>query len=121
MEDVKIVLSALWVSTMLIYLLGDVLRIFAGHMKPGEIAGIIATQKMWMAAAVLMLIPIVMVFLSITLPYPVNRWSNILAAILLFGVNIVGVTGYSGAYDRFLIIVSLGFNVLIVWNAWKWI
>ena len=28
MEDVKIILSTLWVTTMLTYFLGDVLRIF---------------------------------------------------------------------------------------------
>src|SRR5260370_20785064 len=39
MEDVKIVLSATWIALMLTYLLGDVLRIYAGDFKPGEIAG----------------------------------------------------------------------------------
>jgi hypothetical protein len=27
---------------------------------------------------------------------------------------------YRGAYDNFLIIVSLGFNAVIVWYAWSW-
>ena len=121
MEDVKIIISALWVATMLTYLLGDVLRIFSGDFVAGEISGMQATQGMWIMAAVLMLIPIVMVILSLTIPYPMNRWANIIAAILLFGVNIIGVPGYPGAYDKFLIIVSLGFNVLIVWNAWNWV
>ncbi|MFX0201184.1 MAG: DUF6326 family protein [Candidatus Hodarchaeota archaeon] len=121
MEDVKIILSGLWVATMLTYLLGDVLRIFAGDMISGEIGGVQATQKMWMGAALLMLIPIVMVFLSLTLQDPVNRWTNIIAAIFLFVVNIVGVPGYPGVYDKFLIIVSLGFNVLTVWYAWNWV
>jgi hypothetical protein len=39
MEDVRIIISFLWVATMLIYLLGDVLRIFAGDYKLGEIDG----------------------------------------------------------------------------------
>jgi hypothetical protein len=121
MEDVKIILSAIWVATMLTYLLGDVLRIFSGDYVDGEISGMEASQGMWMAAAVLMLIPIVMVVLSIILPYPLNRWINILMAIVLFGVNLVGIPGYPGAYDKFLIIVSLGFNVLVFWYAWKWI
>ena len=121
MEDVKIILSAIWVATMLTYLLGDVLRIFSGDYVAGEISGMEASQGMWMAAAVLMLIPIVMVVLSIILPYPLNRWMNILMAIVLFGVNLVGVPGYLGAYDKFLIIVSLMFNVLVFWYAWKWV
>jgi hypothetical protein len=121
MEDVKIILSGLWAATMLTYLLGDVLRIFSGDFVAGEISGMKTTQQMWMLATILMLIPIVMVLLSLTLPYPVNRWANIIAAVLLFAVNLIGVPGYPGAYDKFLIIVSLGFNVLTIWHAWKWV
>lgn len=36
MEDVRIILSALWVALMLTYLVGDVLRIFAHDFKSGE-------------------------------------------------------------------------------------
>jgi hypothetical protein len=121
MEDVKIILSALWVALMLNNLLGDVLRIFAGDFVAGEIEGVKMTQKMLLGIAILMLIPIVMVFLSLTLPYPVNRWANIIAAIVLFGFNLFGLPTYPGAYDKFLIIVGLGFNVLTVWYAWKWV
>ena len=39
MEDVKIILSGLWVATMLCYLLGDVIRVFSGGTEPGKIAG----------------------------------------------------------------------------------
>ena len=85
MEDVRIKLSALWVALMLTYLLGDVLRIFSGDFAAGEIQGMQATQAIWMAAAVMMLIPIVMVVLSLTLKYPAIRWVTIIAAIVLFG------------------------------------
>jgi hypothetical protein len=87
----------------------------------GEISGVKATQQMWMLAAILMLIPIVMVIISMTSPYPMNRWANIIAAVLLFGVNLVGVPGYPRVYDKFLIVVSLGFNLLTVWYAWNWV
>jgi len=46
MEDVKIILSALWVALMLSFLLGDVLRIFSGDVKPEEIDGKPLTPKM---------------------------------------------------------------------------
>ena len=39
MVDTRIVLSGLWVALMLTYLLGDVLRIFAGDFKAGEMMG----------------------------------------------------------------------------------
>ena len=89
MEDVRIILSALWVALMLTYLLGDVLRIFSGDFKAGEIGGMQATQGMYLGIAILMLIPIVMVVLSLTLKYPAIRWVNIIAAIFfLFSISL---------------------------------
>lgn len=34
MDDIRIVLSFMWVALMLTYLLGDVLRIFSGDATP---------------------------------------------------------------------------------------
>ena len=121
MVDTRILLSGLWVATMLTYLLGDVMRIFAGDFVAGEMEGVKVTQVLWLGIAVLFVIPIFMVFLSMTLNYPVNRWANIIVAIIFFGINIVGLPRYPGAYDKFLIIVSLVFNTLTVWYAWKWV
>jgi len=121
MEDVKIILSTLWIATMLTYLLGDVMRTFAGDFTPGAMEGVEVTQAMWLGMAVLFVIPICMVVLSMILNNPVNRWANIIFAIAFFGINIVGIPRFHGTYDKFLIIVSLGFNVLTVWYAWKWI
>ncbi|MFX1254886.1 MAG: DUF6326 family protein [Promethearchaeota archaeon] len=121
MEDAQLILSGLWVATMLIYFLGDVMRIFAGDFKPGEIEGSKMTQGMLMVMAILMLIPILMVFLSLTLDYFVNRLANIVVAGFFFLFNLIGLRSYPGAYDKFLLIVSLGFNVLTVFYAWTWI
>ena len=120
MEDVKIILSGLWVATMLTYLLGDVLRIFAGEFEPGKIGGMQPTQVMWLGIAVLMLIPIVMVVLTLTLKYPAIRWANIIVALFWIVFSLISLPGYP-AYEKFLIIVSMGFNVLTVWYAWKWV
>lgn len=121
MENVRTILSGIWVALMLTYLLGDVLRIFAGDFKAGEIGGMPATQAIWFVAAIFMLIPIVMVVLSLTLTYPAIRWVSIVAAIILFAFNLVGLPTYPGAYDKFLIVVGLVFNGLTVWYAWKWV
>jgi hypothetical protein len=84
MEDVKLILSALWVALMLTYLFGDVLRIYSGDFKAGEIEGKKLTHKMYLGMAILMVIPIVMVFLSLALEYSVNRGANIIVAIFFF-------------------------------------
>ena len=121
MEDVRIILTGIWIALMLTYLLGDVIRIFAGDFTPGKIEGKKMTQGMLMLMALLMLIPIVMVVLSLTLSYPMIRWVSIVAAGFLFVFNLTGVRTYPGVYDRFLIIVGLVFNVLTVWYAWLWV
>ena len=120
MVDRRIVLSGVWVALMLTYLLGDVLRILAGDFKPGEMMGMKPAQGMWVLMAVIMLIPIVMVVLTLTLQYPAIRWVNIVVAILLVIFNLAGLP-YPGAYDNFLIAVSMVFNALTVWYAWKWV
>ena len=120
MVDLQIKLSGLWVALMLTYLLGDVLRIFSGDFKAGEIGGMQVTQTMWLGIAILMVIPIVMVVLTLTLNYPVNRWANIIVAVFFFIFNLVGLPTYPSAYDKFLIMVGLVFNALTVWSAWKW-
>lgn len=120
MEDVRIKLSALWVALMLTYLLGDVLRIFSGDFVAGELEGMQATQGMYLGLAILLVIPIVMVFLSLTLKHKANRWASIILAIVLFVFNLIGLPTYPSAYDQFLIIVGLVFNVLTVWYAWRW-
>ena len=121
MDDVQIKLSALWVALMFTYLLGDVLRIVSGDVKAGEIFGKQMSQGLWLGIAIFMVIPVVMVFLSLTLNYPVNRWANIIVAILFFGFNLIGLPTYPSAYDKFLIIVGLVFNTLTVSYAWRWV
>ena len=123
MEEVGIKLSALWVSLMLTYLLGDVLRIFSGDFvagEMGEMGGMEVTQGMYLGMAVLFVIPIAMIFLSLSLKQPVNRWANILVPILFFVFNLIGLPTYPSAYDKFLILVGLVFNGLTAWYAWKW-
>jgi len=120
MVDSRILLSGLWVALMLNNLWGDVLRIMAGDIIPGEIEGVQVSQKVWLGIAILMLIPIVMVVLNLTLKYPAIRWANIIVAAAFFIFNLIGLPGYPGAYDKFLIVVGLVFNVMTVWYAWKW-
>ncbi len=119
MVDVRITLSGLWVAVMLTYLLGDVLRIFAGDMTPGEIAGRPATPAMWLVIALIMLVPIVMLVLCLILPYPAVAWVNVGVAVLVVLFNLAGLP-YKGMYDNVLILVSFVFNALVGWYAWTW-
>lgn len=116
----RVVLAGAWVSLMLIYLLGDVLRIFAGHAEPGRISGKPAAEWMWTLIAVIMIIPIVMILGSLLIPAEPLRWITIALSAALFLFNLVGLP-YRGFYDNLLIVLSLGLNALIAWIAWSWV
>jgi cytochrome bd-type quinol oxidase subunit 2 len=120
MEDIKIKLSGIWVALMLTYLLGDVLRIFSGDFSAGAIGEMQISQGMYLGMAIIMVMPILMVFLSLMLKRKANRWANISVAVFFFLFNAVGLPTYPSVYDQFLIVVGLVFNVLTVWYAWKW-
>jgi len=107
------------VAVMLTYLLGDVLRVFAGQFVPGEIQGKPVSQGGWVLIAALMLIPIVMLVLCLTLPYPAIRWVALVAAGFSVLFNLAGLP-YEGAFDNFLIGASIILCGLIGWYAWTW-
>ena len=120
MLDTRIILSGLWVATMLTYLWGDVLRIFSGDVTLGEFSsGVKYTQGIALGLAALMVVPILMVVFSLLLPQNINRWVNIIVAIFWIIFNLSSLSGYP-VYNKFLLIVSMVFNVMIVWYAWKW-
>jgi len=128
MEDVKITvrmkLSALWVAVMFLYGYADILSFF----RPGQIEEIIAgmmgpfpvTQVGLLTATLLMTIPSVMIFLSLTLKPKVNRWTNISLGVLYTIVNIGNLIGETWAYYISFGIVEIVLTLLIVWYAWQW-
>lgn len=119
MLDLRIILSATWVVVTLIYLYGDVLRIYSGDFTK-SMTNMNFNQFAWLGIAVLMLTPILMVFLTLVLPQPVSRWANIIVAVFFFLFNLVGLPTYPSMYDKFLLAVSMIFNGVTVWYAWNW-
>jgi hypothetical protein len=118
--DKKFILSATWVVVTLIYLYGDVLRIYYSGDKAKMLAGMNLNQFVWLGIAVLMLTPILMVFLTLVLPHPVSRWANIIVAAFFFLFNLVGLPTYPPLFDKFLLASSMIFNVVTAWYAWNW-
>lgn len=118
MLDTRIILSATWVVVTLIYLYGDVFRIYSGDFA--KMANINFNQFIWLGLAVLMLTPILMIFLNLILPQSVRRWANIIVAVFFLLFNLVGLPSYPSLYDRFLLTISIVFNGVTVWYAWTW-
>ena len=123
--DIKIKLSALWVALMFCYTYADILGFYApGNLEElisGEIAGIQMTQGMLFGSAVLMVVPIIMIFLSLVMMAKVNRLVNIIAAIVYLVVLVsTFFTGRNPAYYLFFAVLKAILLGLIVWFAWKW-
>jgi hypothetical protein len=122
--NVKLKLSALWVAMMLLYIYADILSLF----RPGQVQEMIdgrmgpfpATQGALLTAAILMIIPAGMVFLSVGLKPVVNRWTNIILGILYTLVNISNLIGETWAYYLLFGIVEIAITLLIIWHAWNW-
>ncbi len=110
----QVILAVLWISLMLIYLLGDVLRIFAGDFKQGEMDGKALSGNMWTVAAVMMVIPIVMVVCNILITHQLMKWPNIVVSVGFFLMNIAGIKGYK-FYDQLLLIISFIINFVTVY------
>lgn len=106
-------MATLWLALMLVYLLGDVLRIFSGDFIPGEIGGKSMSQMVWLGAAIMMLIPIVMMVANVFLADKNMLYINLIATSVLFLFNAFGLPSYKSLYDIFLIIVGLIINVAV--------
>jgi hypothetical protein len=129
LEDVKInvkmKLSALWVSVMFLYVYADV----RGFYETGVIEGLIAgelgifqiNQVFLLVSAIIMTIPSVMVFLSLTLMPKANRWANIILGVIYTGIIILTLL-MPGLWAHYILvgIVEVVLTALIVWYAWKW-
>lgn len=125
LEDVRIILSALWVARMLTGFVGDVLKFYepgiTAQILAGEVNGLPLTEEFLLVAAITFILPVFMVYLALALPHKPNRWANIILALIFFALNLFGeLPNYEYAYRTFLVIVEMVFLALIVWYAWKW-
>jgi hypothetical protein len=122
MDDTRIILAGLWVATMLTYLWGDVLGLISGHTERGKLgeASYAPTHGIWVGIAALMLTPILMIVVTLTVNHGAIRWANIIVAILWILFNLSSLSGYP-PFNKFLLIVTMGFNALTVYYAWQWV
>lgn len=116
MKDVKMKLSTLWISVMFIMVFADILS----FIRPGifeEIAEQQITDGLLLVFAVMIVIPIAMIFLSRVLKPTVNRWANIIAA----AITILWVIGGGSTYPHYIFFAAIetACMLLIVWYAWK--
>jgi hypothetical protein len=119
---VRLKLSALWVALMLLYIYGDLFGFFEqqtlAQIMAGK-AGFIGTQNGLLAAAAVIAVPSVMVFLCLLLPFRVDRWINILFGAAYTIIILVTLPG-SWRFYTFLGVIEAVISLLIIWYSWKW-
>lgn len=120
MDPRRIQLAVCWIALILIYLLGDVLRLYEKGQAAAMIDGKPMTQTRLLMAALLMLTPILMALAMVFLPQGFAKWAAAIVSLILFIINIFGVVSYTGLFDRVLIVISLILNVFTAVWAWRW-
>ncbi|WP_158799949.1 DUF6326 family protein [Pedobacter sp. L105] len=125
--NIKIKLSALWISVMFCYIYGDFFSLFV----PGRIQGLVNGQSgagpitpwVLLAYAVLLSIPPLMIVLSLVLKPEINRLSHIIFGIF-FTIVMLLVVGTSiekwMIFYCYLGVIEIIITSLIVYYAWLW-
>jgi hypothetical protein len=125
--NIKLKLAALWTSLMFCYVYGDFFSLFV----PGRIQRLIdgesgageTTPVMLLLYAVLLALPALMIFFSVTLKARLNRLLNIIMGVFFTLVMILVVlTSLSEwmIFYTFLGVIEIILTCIIVWQAIKW-
>jgi len=91
-------------------------------LDTGEIGGMKIGPELLLLLAVLLLVPLVMAFVSVTLRDSVNRWANIVVGIVFTGFQLVALIETLAQPSAWAVLMELSKVVapaLIVWYAWK--
>ncbi len=113
-------LSLLWIVVMFGMLTIDVLSSYmpGAQEELREFAGGTPISTLMLVAAVMMALPIAMIYFSRVLERSVNRWANIAVGAL----TIVYVVGGGSTYPHYLFLgaVEIVATLAIIWLAWTW-
>lgn len=121
-EEVKVRLSTLWVVVMFNVAFADILSFLVPgsleELMTGYAGEIQITQGFLLVAAILLEIPIAMIFLSRVLKYGANRWANIVASVITIAYVIGG--GSTTLHYLFFAAIEVVCMLLIIWYALRW-
>jgi len=120
MNDMRTRISTLWVVVMFNMVFADILS----FIMPGALQGVTGpagmqiTPGLLLVFAILIEIPIAMIFLSRILKGGANRWTNTVAAVIT-AVFVVGGGSLDLLHYWFFMIVEVACMAVIVWSVWS--
>ncbi|HKK57769.1 DUF6326 family protein, partial [Marinobacter sp.] len=127
--DRKIVLSTLWVFFIVNIIYADIISLmevtYTGYdvttAENFELVKSILSPAMLLLIAIILELGMIMIVLSRVLRHAVNRWANIIVAIIQALVLTASLfVGSPDMYYIFFATVELTTLLFIVWYAWTW-
>lgn len=127
--DRKVILSTLWVFFIVNIIYADIISLmevtFTGYdvttAENFELVKSILSPSMLLLIAVILELGMIMIVLSRVLKYAINRWANIIVAIIQALVLTASLfVGSPDMYYIFFATVELTALLFIVWYAWTW-
>ena len=116
--DIKVMFSTLWIVVMINVAMADIFGFMMDLMSGNTTTDVQIPQVGMLIFAIIMEIPIVMIFLSRVLKYAANRWANIIAGVITIAFIILG--GSADLVYIFFATVEVVCILFIIWYAWKW-
>ena len=119
----RIKISTLWVVVFLNMIFRDLHQFLATGYLEEMLAmtsnGAEVSQGILLAAAIVLEIPIMMIFLTQILDVEIGRWANITTAVLIL-ISIVVNNLSPDLDDLFFYTFACGALAAIIWYAWNW-
>jgi Family of unknown function (DUF6326) len=123
-ETTKIKLAALWTSFMFLYIYVDYFHLYMPSALENMLAGKLfvfkVTQVALLAGLASVTIPALMISFSIVLRAKVNRWTNIIIAVIYIPFTLFNLVGVAWIHMMFGAVVEVILLCLIIYYAWKW-
>ena len=123
--NIKIKLAALWTSVTFLYIYGDYFELYA----PGKVDNLISGENnlssptLLLIASIILAIPSLMIFLSLSLKPNLNKWLNIvfglMFTLMMLLIAVTSITPWYSFYVFYAILESI-LTATIVWYAFKW-
>jgi hypothetical protein len=121
--NLKLKLATLWASFMFLYIYVDYFALYMPSkiedIQTGRVFVFDITQGFLFAALASVTIPALMIFLSVSLPAKINRWANIIIAMIYIPYTLFNLAGEAWMHMVFGAVVEVVLLCLIILYAWK--
>jgi hypothetical protein len=120
----KVKLALLWTSLMFLYLYNDYFSLYT----PGTIADMTAgrlgplgqaSASVLVGVSMMLAIPALMIFLSVSLPPLLSRWLNVILGVAYTAIEALTLP-HSPLFYRIVVTFEIALTVLVVWYALRW-